>query len=441
MNDMNNMNNMKPFNQIQIVMKKIFYVAMIATAMFASCDKSQVTTEHDNPSLVRISPLLTRATDTNFEEKDQIGVTITTAGGTYAENAMLEFTGGIFSGTLTWYDTDETSDIIACYPYNAAGMPDTFTVSADQSAGTSSSDFIIGSATGISPSEDAVDMTFRHMFSKIVLDITNDTGAEISSVTLKGSLTTAAISYEDATVSAAPSSQTADILACKAASDEGERYYAILVPQTVALTLEIATSDSEVYTRELEEKELVQGGQHTVTARISVEEGLQVKVAGEIEDWTDEGEIGPDEPEASILKQWVADLSEAQDGSTRKCFDLATEGSILIGDWMPGMEAYMDMFGITDYDPDNSFIAMVTGPETIVSITPSDDTAGTIIYSSDTDMDGVPDTEYTLKYANLTDTTVDITMNDIYSGQEATYSCTAAATTVKVYTYADATGM
>ena len=142
--------------------------------------------------------------------------------------------------------------------------------------------------------------------------------------------------------------------------------------------------------------------------------------------------------ELSILKQWVADLSEAQDGSTRKCFDLSTEGSILVGDWMPGMEAYMGMLGITEYDPATSFIAMVAGPEQIVSITPADETSGTVTYSSDTDMDGIGDTEISLTYSNLTETTVDITMADVYSGQEATYNCRTADEPVKVYTYADA---
>ncbi len=391
-------------------------------------------------SLVKISPTLTRVGDTSFDENDKIGVSISIADEVYAGNELMSFSQGTFTGTLTWYaDSETASDIVAYYPYNESGVPETFSVEADQSKGTSASDFIIGSAENVKPSEEAVAMTFKHVLSKVVIDITNDTGSEITSVVLKGSKRTADISVAENTVAVSATVAAEDITAYPAAANES--YYAILVPQTVGMTLEIKTADSETYTEELEEIALVKGGQHPITARISIEKGLQVKVAGEVEDWTDEDEIGPDEPEASILKQWVADLSEAQDGSTRKCFDLATEGSILIGDWMPGMEAYMDMFGITDYDPDNSFIAMVTGPETIVSITPSDDTAGTIIYSSDTDMDGVPDTEYTLKYANLTDTTVDITMNDVYSGQEATYNCTAAATTVKVYTYADATGM
>ena len=44
----------------------------------------------------------------------------------------------------------------------------------------------------------------------------------------------------------------------------------------------------------------------------------------------DEGDEQEPAAELSIEKQWVADLSEEQDGSTRKCFDLATEGKILI---------------------------------------------------------------------------------------------------------------
>lgn len=388
-------------------------------------------------SLVKISPTLTRVGDTSFDENDKIGVSISIADEVYAGNELMSFSQGTFTGTLTWYaDSETASDIVAYYPYNESGVPETFSVEADQSKGTSASDFIIGSAENVKPSEEAVAMTFKHVLSKVVIDITNDTGSEITSVVLKGSKRTADISVAENTVAVSATVAAEDITAYPAAANES--YYAILVPQTVGMTLEIKTADSETYTEELEEIALVKGGQHPITARISIEKGLQVKVAGEVEDWTDEGEIGPDEPEASILKQWVADLSEAQDGSTRKCFDLATEGSILIGDWMPGMEAYMTMLGITEYDPATCFFAMVAGPETIVSITPADETSGTIVYSSDTDMDGVGDAEFSLSYSNLTETSVSITMADIYSGEEATYNCVAATEPVKVYSYADA---
>ena len=122
--------------------------------------------------------------------------------------------------------------------------------------------------------------------------------------------------------------------------------------------------------------------------------------------------------------------------------ELQNSSTILIGPNTPGvitpMEAYMGMLGITEYDPATSFLAMVAGPEQIVSITPADETSGTVTYSSDTDMDGTGDTEFSLTYSNLTETTVDITMADVYSGQEATYNCRAADEPVKVYTYADA---
>ena len=420
----------------------IMAVAVCMTLALPGCKKAEQNVSGENPALLRISPTLTRATDTSFEEGDRIGVTVSKSGETYAENAMMEFSQSVFSGDLEWYeDTETTSEIYAYYPYSESGVPATFTVAADQSKGTSPSDFIIGSIKDAKPSEDAIAMTFRHVLNKVVVEITNDTDANITSVILKGSKTTADVNVNAASVTVSASSETADITAYEAVANE--RYYAILVPQTVSMVLEINTSDSKTYSQDLEEITLGQGGERTVTARISEEQGLQVKVAGEIEDWTDEGEIGPgegNEPaiELTILKQWVADLSEAQDGSTRKCFDLSTEGSILVGDWTPGMEAYMEMFGITEYDPATSFFAMVSGPEQIVSITPADETSGTVTYSSDTDMDGIGDTEFSLTYSNLTETTVDITMADVYSGEEATYNCRAADEPVKVYTYADA---
>lgn len=277
-------------------MKKILYSLLFASVMFAACNKTPAGTEPVTGP-ISISPLLTRAMDTSFENGDIIGLSVLRNGDEpYADNSPYVFENNVFTGSLTWYqESDVPSDFIAYYPYDEAGVPESFSVQTDQSQGTSSSDFIIGVERGIVPTASVVDMTFRHVLSKIVIDMTNDTGSDITSVVISGSKTTAAVNVAEASVTVSGSAATEDITTCEIT--ENESYAAILVPQEAVLTIKVKTSGNE-YSQVLESAELVQGGQHRITARISEESGLQIKIAGAIEDWTDAGEIGPggDEP-------------------------------------------------------------------------------------------------------------------------------------------------
>ena len=69
-----------------------------------------------------------------------------------------------------------------------------------------------------------------------------------------------------------------------------ETYRAIIVPQTVALTLEVATSDGKTLSQKLTSTTLAQGGQYSVNIRV-LPDDIEVKLSGDIENWTDEGEI------------------------------------------------------------------------------------------------------------------------------------------------------
>lgn len=284
-------------------MNKFLLITTAAAAlMLTACDQNATNPEQEGAK-IRILPELqapeTKVTDTAFEDGDQIGISILTGAETFADNECLTYTGNVFSGELNWYnDSEAASDILAYYPYDADGTPSTFTVQTDQSAGVSSSDFIFGSKTGVTPSEDAISMTFKHALSKLLVNMTNDAGSDITAVTFKGSKTTADILLASTTASASASSAAADIKAFE--SEKNKTYCAILVPQSASLTMEVTTADGNSYSQELETTELLQGAQYRITARISSSAGLQVKVAGAIEDWTDEGEIGP-KPEDNEL--------------------------------------------------------------------------------------------------------------------------------------------
>lgn len=272
-------------------MKK-FYIVALATLSLVACQKKEnVQTES---GLVKISPVLTKVNDTNFESGDKIGLNIDLAGSNYATNAALTYTDGAFAGTLKWYsEALTTSTLTAYYPYSESGIPATFTVADDQTAGLSASDFVAGKKENVTPSANAIVVPFKHLLSKIVVAMENESGADITGVELLGSKITAAVDVNALSASADEASEVQAIKLFTATS--GSLYSAIVVPQTVAFELKVTTSTGSVLTQKLVSTELAQGGQYTINVKVLPAE-IKVTISGDIENWDDKGEIGQDIP-------------------------------------------------------------------------------------------------------------------------------------------------
>lgn len=277
-------------------MKKILTL-MSAVALLASCQQEEnETTTIDANSRITIAPIITRATEVNFENTDQIGVTVTQGNDfVYASNKLMTFNDGVFAGDLLWYpEGNDESQIVAYYPYNAAGTPTSFTVKAnqaDQTTGYGASDLIAASKSGVLPSTNAIVMNFKHILTKLVINVENDTQSTISSVILKGSIPTATLDLAALSVTADENATATDITAQVVTANK--TYRAIVIPQMVAFTLEVATADGKTLSQRLTSTTLAQGGQYSVNVRV-LPDDIIVTLSGEIENWTDEGEIGAD---------------------------------------------------------------------------------------------------------------------------------------------------
>jgi len=279
-------------------MKKVL-LSLLALASVIACEKEEAT---DIPSLggeiVKISPVITKVTDVNFEDGDRIGLSIFKNDAYYAENALLTFGDGVFAGDLVWYtEGAETSVLTAYYPYSASGMPETFAVQTDQTEGYEESDLIAGTKSDVTPSSAAVTVGFKHLLSKIMLDIDNQSGSELTSVKLSGSRISASVDLSSLTVAVDGSGSAEDIT--MQAVTAGEQYRAIVIPQTVAFALTVTTASGKTLTQNLASVDLKQGGQYTMSATV-VEDNLSVNLSGEITNWTDEGEIGPATPSGEV---------------------------------------------------------------------------------------------------------------------------------------------
>lgn len=272
-------------------MKKLLTL-MIGAALLASCqqEENEVT---PSASRVTISPIITRATEVNFEDNDRIGLTITKSDGTlHANNELMTFNNGVFAGNLNWYaEGNETSTLVAYYPYDETGAPTSFSVQTDQTSGYGKSDLMAASKSEVVPSANSISMPFRHMFTKLVINVTNETGLDISSVVLQGSIPTANLNLESLSVTADANTPSANITAQQV--EANKTYRAIIIPQTVALTLAVTTSDNKILTQKLVSTTLVQSGQYSVNVRV-LPDDILVTLSGEITNWTDEGSIEAD---------------------------------------------------------------------------------------------------------------------------------------------------
>jgi hypothetical protein len=84
-------------------MKQKVYLAGLALLALAACNKTPKTEPQPvdfSQYAVRVEPVITRATETNFENGDQIGLSIVRATGDFATNAQLTYDGTAFSGDL-----------------------------------------------------------------------------------------------------------------------------------------------------------------------------------------------------------------------------------------------------------------------------------------------------------------------------------------------------
>lgn len=266
---------------------------VLAIAAIAACSRTEQ--PEMTPGKISIEPVITKATEVDFETGDRIGLTIakTNAAEKYADNACLTYDGTVFSGDLLWYaDAYSEADVYAYYPYDEVN-PDTYAVFEDQTGGISQADFMAASKKGVLPTPNAVTMVFRHMMTKLVVNVENLSGAEITGVEIAGGKRITGINLMDMTLTEDfDGGIPASVPQVKAyEAQAGRQWQAIIIPCTARLEIIITLSNGKRITQPLAEMTLKSGGQYTINARI-LEDNMIVSASGEIENWTDEGEIG-----------------------------------------------------------------------------------------------------------------------------------------------------
>jgi len=273
-------------------MKK--YLALfLSLAALAGCNKQD---PQQKESSIRIEPVITRATETDFQNGDKIGLSIQHGAEAYATNKCYVYEGSVFTGDLDWYTTGQQESVFtAYYPY-AEQIPSTFSVAADQTAGGyGSSDLMGARKEGVTP-QTKVAMVFKHMLTRILVKIDNPGNVEVEKVELKGSVLSGAVDFDAMTVTALPESEAKDILMAETA--ENALFAAIVIPQTVTFSAALTLKGKGTITKSLTETTLKAGGQYIIYATILPTE-VKLAISGDIENWSDEGEI-PEKPGKEI---------------------------------------------------------------------------------------------------------------------------------------------
>lgn len=230
-----------------------FALALLALVACADDNEPQYKDARHTPMTFEVThPSQTRATATSFEGGDRIGLYVAQAdapleiGGNLVNNEALTYNGSSWTAAHTLYWDEGTYNAYAYYPYiqGVSSIDDQpFSVATDQSTaktatalgGYEASDLLFATSKGIKASASPINLTFKHIMSKLKIRLVKGEDFEgemptTAQVYIHNTVPTATIDLQAgmATRYVKGSQQT-----ITAHQDDDYVYSAILVPQRV----------------------------------------------------------------------------------------------------------------------------------------------------------------------------------------------------------------
>lgn len=295
---------------------RFFYSSLILSFFsIVSCSKQQLTPHY--PDIRIAADISTRATDTNFEQNDAIGVTIRKQDGTaYLTNKYFSYDGLSFSSIGTqWYpESEDESVIIAYYPYTETGMPTVFTVKPDQrGTGYTFSDLLGAKRSNVKPALSPVNLTFYHLLAKIDIQPEVSEGTTIEKITIGGYIPTASVDIEEQSVSVKTDVPASGIIAHEVTANKA--YDIILPPQKTVMQITVDTHGGQT-TKQIPDVTLLQGKRYVLQLTVTETGDItELELSGQICDWGNGGVIeqGPDDN--AIIVEDPTDPDEGDEGT------------------------------------------------------------------------------------------------------------------------------
>ena len=230
---------------------------LLASLFLAACNSSiepDVPTPEKDPEPIPVNislSLSTRATDTAYDNDDQIGLYMTYGGslassGNYVNNKKYTLKGREWKGDglAYWKDDTTPADFYCYHPYAAPSdaLAYDFAVKTDQSDlyAYKASDFLWGKTAAVTPTDEPVSISTAHIMSNIVVELIAGAGftkeefaAASKSVIIGNVKNQSSINLSTGGVSA--KGNPTGITAFK----DGGSFKAIIIPQSVAADAEM----------------------------------------------------------------------------------------------------------------------------------------------------------------------------------------------------------
>lgn len=282
---------------------KIFLAAIAALAMTAcNNDEEQVFTPVEGEiQLQFIHPSgQTRATDTSFENTDEIGVYVTAIdsklqlGGNEVNNEKFVFNGTSWTSPRKVYWNEGNHNAYAYYPYTRTvnDVEDfQFSVQTDQSTveGYTKSDFLWASVSDIAASNSAVKMQFAHKLScvNVILEKGESYQGEIPTNTEVYLYSTVPSALVSLSTGDACKDSYGSMASIRCFQESATKYKAIVVPQNLLtrrpLVEVVIGNVSYLMEGTISYKP---GMRHTLTITLEQNpEQIKINVGGEIQNW------------------------------------------------------------------------------------------------------------------------------------------------------------
>lgn len=214
--------------------------AMLATACSEEDDLRQGIA---GEGITFTSSVMSRATDTSFDPRDAIGVSMYTESGFVGNATNVQYTtadGRGFTSTnpMTWgaAGSAKTVDFKGVYPYKADAVADgkySFTLATGEGASLSNNDVMYSSMTDVAVGSNNVNLTFKHKLVKVVMQVYDQNRKLLPGATVKinNQQTSGTLDLADGTVT---STSAADATLDFASNPEVEGEYQTIVMPSAA---------------------------------------------------------------------------------------------------------------------------------------------------------------------------------------------------------------
>lgn len=284
-----------------------FALALLALVACADDNEPQYKDARHTPMTFEVThPSQTRVTATNFEGGDRIGLYVAQAdapleiGGNLVNNEALTYNGSRWTAAHILYWDEGTYNAYAYYPYiqGVSSIDDQpFSVATDQSTaktatalgGYEASDLLFATSKGIKASASPINLTFKHIMSKLKIRL-------VKGEDFEGEMPTTAQVYVHNTVPTA----TIDLQAGMATryvkgtqqtitahQDNDYVFSAILVPQRVENRQPLVEVVMKGVSYMYESKFVFKPGvEHLVNLIITNNpDNVKIEIGGEVENW------------------------------------------------------------------------------------------------------------------------------------------------------------